>query len=378
MLFQGIPLTVTMALKPGRTMHTVKPTRLNLTSGIPTRPPPAHGARVPTVHGHPSPTARAQLAEKTKENIPPLAARPHPPVPQANAFAVPKDFAPSSSTTAPIVPAPPASTSSPAPTTSDQPFIPVAASWASIASAANPSTNVVELHPQRAVSGHRLQPIGRIPSVVRTEAESQAEQMRVVFLLNLPNNITLQDVSNAVKEGPLVKILFGQDEDAKTRFSGVIFQYAKDAEMFHNVLMRERMDSRPDRFKFVVDCVRGDAFPADETIRAMADPKINASRRLTMVKKGFFFVLTERRLTALCHKTVGEEKVQLVWLYNGGNATVVFSDVAAAIKMKAELDRLTAGAGLSGGQASAWAGLQTTFSKDPCQVPLELKTALAG
>jgi hypothetical protein len=95
-----------------------------------------------------------------------------------------------------------------------------------------------------------------------------------------------------------------------------------------------------------------------------------------MVKKGFFFVLTERRLTALCHKTAGEEKVQLVWLYNGGNATVVFSDVAAAIKMKAELDRLTAGAGLPGGQPAAWAGLQTTFSKDPCQVPLELKTAI--
>jgi len=95
-----------------------------------------------------------------------------------------------------------------------------------------------------------------------------------------------------------------------------------------------------------------------------------------MVKKGFFFVLNQRRLENLCNKTVGEENVQLVWLYNGGNATVVFANVASSMKMKAELDRMTAGAGLPEGQPAVWAGLQTTYSKDPCQVPLVLTSVI--
>jgi hypothetical protein len=200
--------------------------------------------------------------------------------------------------------------------------------------------------------------------------------MRVVFLLNLPNNLSLQDVSNGVQEGPLVQIAFGFDEVEQAKFAGVVFQYARDAEVFHQVLQKERAESRPERFRFIVDAVRGDPFRADEAIKAMGDPKINASRRLTMVKKGFFFVFGERHLTNLCNKIVGEEDVQLVWLYNGGNATVVFSNVRAAMKMKAELDRLTAGAGLPGGQPAVWAGLQTTYSKDPCHVPLVLTSAI--
>lgn len=218
--------------------------------------------------------------------------------------------------------------------------------------------------------------------MVRTERhnvvipESQADQMRVVFLLNLPNNLTLQDVSNGVQEGPLVQISFGFDEVEQARFAGVVFQYAKDAELFHQVLLKEKAESRPERFRFIMEAVRGDPFPTDERIKAMADSKVNASRRLTMVKKGFFFVCGERHLTQLCNNTVGEENVQLVWLYNGGNATVVFSNVGSAMKMKAELDRLTAGAGLPGGKPAVWAGLQTTYSKDPCQVPLVLMTAL--
>jgi len=187
--------------------------------------------------------------------------------------------------------------------------------------------------------------------------------MRVVFLLNLPNNLSLQDVSNGVQEGPLVQIAFGFDEVEQAKFAGVVFQYARDAEVFHQVLQKEGAESRPERFRFIVDAVRGDPFPADEATKAMGDPKINASRRLTMVKKGFFFVFGERHLTNLCNKVVGEEDVQ-------------FSNVRAAMKMKAELDRLTAGAGLPGGQPAVWAGLQTTYSKDPCHVPLVLTSAI--
>jgi len=66
----------------------------------------------------------------------------------------------------------------------------------------------------------------------------------------------------------------------------------------------------------------------------------------------------------------------MIWLYNGGNATVVFADVASAVKVKKELDKRASSAGEPGGESAIWAGLHTTFSKDPCVFPLELKTAM--
>lgn len=251
-------------------------------------------------------------------------------------------------------------------------FVPQTTSWANIASAAMPETLVVELNPVH--KRQRLVPQGRQKSISSINREED-DQLRVVFLLNLPNNLTLQDISDGIKEGALVKIVFGHDEETSSRYAGVIFQHAYDAEAFQKVLIRERIDSRPYRFRFIVDVTRGPAFPVDEAIKAM-DPPTNASRRLTIVKAQFFFMFGERELKHLCEKLVGEENIQLIWLYNGGNATVVFADVASAVKVKKELDRRASKAGEPAGESAIWAGLHTSFSKDPCVFPLELKTAM--
>ncbi|PMD12770.1 hypothetical protein NA56DRAFT_586762 [Hyaloscypha hepaticicola] len=423
MMFERDSLTASLATAPGRTVHL-----LTRVSRPPAKDPPtpphtpyhASGLGAPTVHGHPSLTSSEEPNGKGKENIPPEWTSV--PLPKAKARVFSKDFTPSptaaefspsfsidasqkeftpspgpvefapssskattSSQSAHTARIPSVSITEPSPDsptpTSPAPFVPMSKSWATIVGKTNPSTSVIDLRPagRRSPSG-RLLSIGRIPVVVRTSPvaipERQSEQMRVVFLLNLPNNLILKDVSDGIQEGPLVQIAFGTDAETGARYCGVVFQYAKDAEVFHQVLLKEKAESRPERFRFVMEAVRGEAFPADETIRAMNDPKIGASRRLTMVKKGFFFVLNQRRLENLCYKTVGEENVQLVWLYNGGNATVVFANVASSMKMKAELDRLTGGAGLPDGKPAVWAGLQTTYSKDPCQVPLVLTSVI--
>jgi hypothetical protein len=425
MMFEGDSLMASLATAPGRTVHLLTrvsrpPAKGPLTP--PHTPYQTHGTGTPTVHGHPPLTSSEEPKGKGKENIFPewtsitlskakarVISKDFTPSPTAAEFSPffsadtfqkdftpspnPIEFAPSSSKAAtsnqsahtarvPSVSITEASTSPDSPTPgSPAPFVPISKSWATIVGKTNPSTSVIDLRPagRRSPSG-RLLSIGRIPIVVRTAPaaipEKQSEQMRVVFLLNLPNSLTLKDVSDGIQEGPLVQIAFGTDAETGARYCGVVFQYAKDAEVFHQVLLKEKAESRPERFRFVMEAVRGEAFPADETIRAMNDPKIGASRRLTMVKKGFFFVLNQRRLENLCNKTVGEENVQLVWLYNGGNATVVFANVASSMKMKAELDKLTAGAGLPEGQPAVWAGLQTTYSKDPCQVPLVLTSVI--
>ena len=73
----------------------------------------------------------------------------------------------------------------------------------------------------------------------------------------------------------------------------------------------------------------------------------------------------------LLEKLVTAEKIQLIWLYNGGNGTVVFSDVKSAVIAKTELDRLASGKG-KGNMTAVFADLHTTFSKDPCCFELRL------
>ncbi|ESZ90054.1 hypothetical protein SBOR_9558 [Sclerotinia borealis F-4128] len=254
------------------------------------------------------------------------------------------------------------------PTPTQPVFQTQASTWAAIVSSASPNGRNVDLHPDTPRSGRRLNSIGRIPSIPAIKPvihESLSHQARVVLILNIPTTMTLSDISNAVREGPVVCIRFGVDADSGRRFSGIVFQHAQDAQLFYDTLRQERVDNMPNRFRFIADCVRGDPFPINDDIIAMGAPTY-ASRRLTIVKKAFFFAFTGRNLQTLCEKEVGKENVQLVFVYNGGNATVVFAEVSAAIKMKARLDRLRDGAG--NGTSSIYEGLQVTYSKDPCEL----------
>ncbi|PQE22571.1 peptide-methionines-oxide reductase protein [Rutstroemia sp. NJR-2017a BVV2] len=257
---------------------------------------------------------------------------------------------------------------------------PQANTWATIVSNASPNQKDVDLQANtqlsRNSSRRRLTTTGRIPSI-SIPTEPLSEQMRVILLLDLPSTMTLTDISNAVREGPLVCIRFGADIDTGSRYSGIVFQHARDADTFHAIMQGERANGTPGRFPFIASCVRGDPFPLNDEIMLMRPPTY-ASRRLTIVKKAFFFAFTERNLRTLCEREVGKDHIQLVFVYNGGNATVVFSEVAAAVKMKARLDSLREMAGKPGGSSGIYEGLQVTFSKDPCEVgePLNLQSVM--
>lgn len=312
---------------------------------------------VSTVHGHPSPPEDLSLQGLSLQ-----------------------DPAPVVGTISSISPAIKQGTADPTGDNPGQSSSAPPSSWASIALTANPDTKIINLHPPaRAPTGPRVKPAGRFTSASNVVSdEPLVDQARVVFLLDMPRHLTLQEVSDAVIEGPLRSITFSTDESNGKPYVGIIFQYAQDSESFYQVLCKERADSRPGRFKFVVDAIRGDPFPMDANIKAMGSPTY-ATRRLTMVKSRFFFMVNERSLRQFCEKYagVGPDMIQLVWIYNGGNATIVFADVGEAIKVKNKLDDYSMGIGVPDRQAEAtWAGLQTTYSKDPCVAPLELKTAM--
>lgn len=252
-------------------------------------------------------------------------------------------------------------------------------SWANIAA---PTTNdyhlanlMFDLHPENkpSSSAPRVQAPANPSSIAHQQGERLEEQMRVVLIYNLPPTITLRDVSDAISEGPVLSIKFLADADNGNRFAGIVFQYARDAHAFHQVLLQERENSTPGRFRFIVDVGQGPPYPYDDDLEDMAEP-MGASRRLTIVKKGFFFQYGKKQLRKFCVDLVGAEKIQLIWFYNGGNASVVFSDVKSAVAVKTKLDRMAAGKEKSGNNMVSFEGLCTSFSKDPCFSEMNLVT----
>lgn len=97
-------------------------------------------------------------------------------------------------------------------------------------------------------------------------------------------------------------------------------------------------------------------------IKLMGAPTF-ASRRLTVVKSRFFFMCKQNDFRSFCEDLVGAEQIQCIWLYNGGNATVVFADVKSAVTVKMELDKLSSAAV---DDSNIYFGLNVSYSKDPC------------
>lgn len=164
------------------------------------------------------------------------------------------------------------------------------------------------------------------------------------------------------------------DENERKRYAGIIFQHANEAEIFLNIITKERAESKPDRLPFAVEAVRGDAFPADDMIKLMRAPTF-ASRRLTIVKSRFFFMYKEAEFRQFCERIVGTDQIQCIWLYNGGNATVVFADVKSAVTLKEELEKLS---GAAADESNSFFGLHVSYSKDPCLQEIHFITDLHG
>lgn len=343
MVFQDAQLLTCMALKPGRNLDLVEGwKRLK----IPAEDSQDQDFPQDSLHRHPSPGLRGcstrppipiitlptdepMLAMETNdENHPP----PHLTIHVAKTR--PRGHTKSSSSLVlpPKSPFPDEIDDDPTPRASN--FATVASTWANIAGNVSPNSRSFDLTEK----AQRIHPVGRIPSISNPNyAEPMVDQARLVFLMKLPNNITLTDISDAIREGPVVALRMGVDETDNQKYCGVIFQYATDAEKFEKVLANERAQSRPGRFRFLVESARGEPCPMDEDIRSMGRPTL-ATRRITIAKKGFFFLFPERNLRHFCEKLVGPGNIQLIFLYNGGNGTVVFAEVSAARKVKKALE----------------------------------------
>lgn len=202
--------------------------------------------------------------------------------------------------------------------------------------------------------------------------EPASEQQRVVWIRGCSPNTTLRFISEKIHEGALMSILFDIDpldsSNADSRAACVIFHQAEHALEFIDANQTLEQETGVCRYGTGYSIEPGLPWPADDEIRAMsAQPR--ERRRLTIVGKRLFARVPRRRFEADINKIAGEGNVELVWVYNHGNATVVLASVKVA---RVVHDRLVARA-RSGGP---YGGALITYTADPCETTMVLCTQL--
>ena len=202
--------------------------------------------------------------------------------------------------------------------------------------------------------------------------EPPAEQQRVVWVRGCARNTTLRFISEKIHEGAIMSILFDVDPldstNANSRAACVIFHQAANALEFIEANRNTAAVTGSCRYGPGYSIEPGLAWPADDEIRAM-DAHPHQRRRLTVVGKGLFNRVPRKRFEADIKKIAGECNVELIWLYNHGNATVVLASVKVA---RVVHERLVARA-RSGGP---YGGAVITFTSDPCESTMVLCTQL--
>ncbi|KAI9797295.1 MAG: hypothetical protein M1835_001313 [Candelina submexicana] len=251
-------------------------------------------------------------------------------------------------------------------------------SWAKMAAVPSGGPKTINLRPQPSSVTNPVKATSKVVSVTEGPGssspikESQTAQSRVIWLINCPANMALKDVSDGIHEGPLVSICIVDDYDpvrCPGRAACVIFKDAQDALAFYH--SNNKMVFTNSRGRYVSD-VRfelGLPYAGDENIRSM-DAPIFARRRLTFVRSHLFAAsnLTKARFERDLVKHCGQaDDIELIHLYNSGNATVVFAAVHLARAVK------EAFLGYSK-QKGPYQDVQVTYSKDPCEHEIRLIT----
>ena len=244
--------------------------------------------------------------------------------------------------------------------------------WAKVA--ATPASEPTGADITISSSSHSSQPTGPKNAVGPSNPdlnEPLAEQRRVVWIRGCSNETTLRFISEKINEGALMSVLFDMDpnsSNANSRAACVIFHRAAHAQEFMEANQTLVKETGLCRYGKGYSIEPGLPWPADDEIRAM-EAQPHQTRRLTVVGKGLFLRVLRKRFEADIIRIAGESNVELIWLYNHGNATVVLASVRVA---RVVHDRLIARAS-SGG---SYGGAIITYSADPCETTMALCTQL--
>ena len=187
-----------------------------------------------------------------------------------------------------------------------------AGTWAAIAATPTSERNVLVVHRPTNGAQHTAQQSGDEDGVHVAPSEA-----RVVWIKpkDADTVINAKMVTKVISQGPLYSIAYSRDDHAIC----VIFQDPKHAQAFldHSVQIAKTKGYGVLGPRY--DILPGQGYSNDGELKRMEFPK-NERRRLTFVRSALFSDgLTEEMFKKDIYGMVGEEHVELVWLFNTGN-----------------------------------------------------------
>jgi len=221
-------------------------------------------------------------------------------------------------------------------------------------------------------------PVG-LMSTINSSLESLQEQMRVVWIANLPPTTTLLDVSCRIDVGPIMSL--GLYNDISPQLAGrsacIIFQTAETAAAFVSRAPSAFVSIIPTKTKPVYGAVvikpqpsvaiyiSEHPFPLDADLLSMNAPAF-ARRRIKWSRARLFHDVPLAKFKKDLRDVVGVDNLELVHFYNPGEATAVFASVCVAARA---VQWFREQARISGGR---YDGVDVAFVHDFNEAPAKL------
>lgn len=209
-----------------------------------------------------------------------------------------------------------------------------------------------------------------VPEKLASEGNTM-DTPRAVQVSGLPQTWTLRDVTREITEGPLMHVTLHAAQN-DTQQALLIFLKGEDAIKFveKSVAFTLKMGAKHSCYGPNVPVDMGGPFSDDVWVSRMSG-RGAARRRLTFSKKGLFTKVAPSKFYHDVADIVGRSYIELVWLFNAGNGTVVFGTVISAAEA---LEWFRAKASRPG----PYSGVTVSFSSDPCEAVLPLVSQMPG
>ncbi|KAJ9645457.1 hypothetical protein H2204_001036 [Knufia peltigerae] len=211
----------------------------------------------------------------------------------------------------------------------------------------------------------KFRPSDGLKRQVNKEELPKDEDYRCVWIYGWSKNRPLKDATQRVSYGAIFSMVYVEQHNATC----VIFQYASSAIALVDEDSYARRDHGEGLFGPGTEIKMGEAYPENDELQRMSAP-INERRRLTFARQQLFTNgMNQVRFMKDLSDIVGEHNIELVWLFNTGNATVVFAATAIARIIRDEFIKRSRKPG-------PYQEVQIGFSHDPCERPLNLITQI--
>ena len=174
--------------------------------------------------------------------------------------------------------------------------------------------------------------------VTRSEAirpncdEPLLRQHRVAFVSGFPEGARLSAVTTVLQNlasGPIMSIRLDRDPVRSILSACVIFQFAEDASRFVTENRAHMKTTGNTHYGSGISISMGGPWPEDNEIRSMSAMGKRERRRLTFSSSGLFTRVSRERFEAEIIAIAGKANVELIWLFNTGNATVILASVGS-------------------------------------------------